>query len=109
MEVYVNNRKLLRSEGRDMILDGFLDLTLKFWCHGTGSDLLEESSLGSCEVLTELSLPLGDLVNGDGVEETIDAGVDDGDLDFGGQRLVLTLLCKDMSKTLKIVRSEETY
>jgi len=43
-------------------------------------------------VLTELSFPLGDLIDGDRVEETVDTSVDDGHLDFGGEGLVLTLL-----------------
>lgn len=78
-----------------MVLDNLLDLGLKLRVNQSLRDLLKKSVLGG-EVLTELRLPLGDLVDGDGVEETVDTGVDDGNLDFSGKRLVLTLLCKQL-------------
>ena len=62
---------------------------------------------------TEFSFPFCDVLNGDGIKlrslvrydsnltnkikrtyETVDTGVDDGNLDFHGHRLVLTLLYK---------------
>lgn len=75
-----------------MVLNNLLDLGLQFRVNQPLGDLLEKDVLGG-EVLTELRLPLGDLVNRDRVEETIDTSVDDGNLDLGGKRLVLTLLC----------------
>jgi hypothetical protein len=50
-----------------MVLNNLFDLSLKFSGDGTSRNLLEESILGG-EVATELSFPLGDLVDGDGVE-----------------------------------------
>jgi len=81
-----------------VLLDDLLDLALELGCDVTGGNLLEESILGGCEVATELSLPLGDLVDGDRVQETVDTGVDDGDLDLHGEGLVLTLL-EELSQT----------
>ena len=98
-----------------MVLDDLLDLALNFWCDLARRDLGEERSLGGSERLTELGLPAGDLVDGDGVQldvvmrrqyhrrnkvdtyETVDTSVDDGDLDLHGHGLVLTLLCKMIS------------
>lgn len=51
-----------------MLLDNLLDLGLELRGNVTSRDLLEESTLGGAEVLTELSFPLGDLVDGDDVE-----------------------------------------
>ena len=76
-----------------MILDDLLDLALKLRGNVAGSDLGEESALGGGKVFTELSLPLGDLVDRDGVEQTVDTSIDNGDLDLHGHRLVLALLC----------------
>ena len=50
-----------------MVLNNLLDLSLELGGDVASRDLVEELGLG-VEVLTELSLPLGDLVNGDGVE-----------------------------------------
>jgi hypothetical protein len=50
-----------------MVLNDLLDLGLKLRVHVTLRNLAEERSLG-LEVLTEVGLPLGDLVNGDVVE-----------------------------------------
>ena len=58
----------LRRERRDVVLDDLLDLRLELGCDRAGGDLLEERSLRRGQVLAELSLPLGDLVDGDGVE-----------------------------------------
>ena len=86
---------LRRSEARDVLLNDLLDLALELGRDVALRDLGEEGALGSGQVLTELGLPLGDLVDGDGVEETVDTSVDDRDLDLGGQWLVLTLLWKE--------------
>ena len=51
-----------------MVLNILLDLGLDFWCDLTGSNLGEERTLGSGQVLTEFALPAGDLVDGDGVQ-----------------------------------------
>lgn len=51
-----------------MLLNDLLDLGLEFRGNVTSRDLLEESALGRGEVLTELSFPLGDLVDRDDVE-----------------------------------------
>ena len=51
-----------------MVLDDLLDLGLKLRVDVTLGNLGEEGLLSGSEVLTELSLPLGDLLNGDGVE-----------------------------------------
>ena len=83
---------LRRGERADVLLDDLLDLALELRGDVALGELGQERAVGGSEVLTELSLPLGDLVDGDGVEETVDTGVDNGDLDFGGKRLVLTLL-----------------
>ena len=59
---------LRRSEARDVLLNDLLDLALELGRDVALRDLGEEGALGSGQVLTELSLPLGDLVDGDGVE-----------------------------------------
>ena len=82
-----------------MLLDDLLDLALELRGDVASGDLLKELALGGGEVSTELGLPLGDLVDGNGVEETIDTGVDDGDLDLHGHGLVLALLCKELLAT----------
>lgn len=50
-----------------MVLNDLLDLSLKLRVDVTLRNLAEERSL-ALEVLTEVSLPLGDLVDGDAVE-----------------------------------------
>ena len=87
-----------------MVLDDLLDLALQLRRDLAGRDLLKERALRRREVLAELALPLGDLVDGDGVElkvgkerslvkkydaythtathQTVDTSVDDGDLDL---------------------------
>ena len=51
-----------------MLLNDLLDLGLELGCDRARGDLLQERALRRRQVLTELSLPLGDLVDGDGVE-----------------------------------------
>ena len=51
-----------------MVLNHLLDLALDLGGDRTLGDFLEEGTLGRSQVSTELSLPLGDLVDGDGVE-----------------------------------------
>lgn len=51
-----------------MVLDNLLDLRLEFGRNRAGGDLRQERALCRGQVLTELSFPLGDLVDGDGVE-----------------------------------------
>ena len=51
-----------------MVLNHLLDLRLNLGGDGTLGDLLEERALSGSEVSTELALPAGDLVDGDGVE-----------------------------------------
>ena len=58
----------LRRERRDVVLDDLLDLALQLRRDLAGRDLLKERALRRREVLAELALPLGDLVDGDGVE-----------------------------------------
>ena len=77
-----------------MLLNNLLDLSLNVARDVTRRDGLEQLGLLARQVLTEVRLPLGDLVDGDRVEQTVDTGVDDRDLDLSGQWLVLTLLCK---------------
>lgn len=74
-----------------MVLDNLLNLGLKFWCHSTSRDLLEEGRLSGREVFTELCLPFRNILNRNIIEKTIDTSIDDGDLNLDGQRLVLTL------------------
>ena len=50
-----------------MVLNNLLDLGLEFRGDGASGDLLEEGVLGG-EMGTELRFPLGDLVDGDGIE-----------------------------------------
>ena len=96
-----------------MLLDDLLDLRLNLGGDVALGDLLEQSTLGSGEVSTELTLPARDLVDGDRVKlgeaelarvrvgagkaeetyKTVDTCVDDGDLDLHGEGLVLALLC----------------
>jgi hypothetical protein len=75
-----------------VVLNDLLDLLLKLGGDVALRDLLEEGLLGRREVRAELSLPLGDLVDGDRVKETVDTSVDDGDLDLHREGLVLALL-----------------
>ena len=51
-----------------MLLDDLLDLGLDLGGDVTDGDLGEEGAVGASEVSTELSLPLGDLVDGDRVK-----------------------------------------
>ena len=51
-----------------MVLNHLPDLRLNLGGNGTLGDLLEESTVSGREVSTELALPAGDLVNGDGVK-----------------------------------------
>ena len=104
-----------------MVLDHLLDLALNLGGDLALRDLLEERALGGSKVRAEFTLPTGDLVDRDGVElgdirelerkddmniagtyETVDAGIDDGNLDLHRQGLVLTLLCESVSD--KIIR-----
>lgn len=50
-----------------MVLNDLLDLGFQFRGDGASRDLLEEGVLGG-EMATELGFPLGDLVDGDGIE-----------------------------------------
>lgn len=75
-----------------MVLDDLLDGLLHVIGDCTLRDFLEECGLRRGKVGTELSLPSDDLVDGDGVEETVDTGVDDGNLDLDGEGVVLALL-----------------
>ena len=77
-----------------MLLDDLLDLALELGCDRADSDFGQESTVSGSQVLTELSLPLSDLVNGNRVKETVNTCVDDGNLDFHGHGLVLALLCR---------------
>ncbi len=52
----------------------------------------ERKSVLGGELLTERSLPLDDAVSGDLIDETVDTGVDDGDLDLSGHGNELGLL-----------------
>lgn len=49
-------------------ITNLLDFSLKFGADDTVRDLLEKGSLGAGQMLTELQLPLGDLVHWDRVE-----------------------------------------
>ena len=51
-----------------MLLNYLLDLFLNIASDVAGRDGLEQLRLLAGEVLTEVGLPLGDLVDGDGVE-----------------------------------------
>ena len=51
-----------------MLLDNLPDLALKLGGDVALRNLGEEAALGGSQVLTELTLPLGDLLNGDGVK-----------------------------------------
>lgn len=58
-----------------MILNHLLDLRLNIRGDGTLGDLGEERALGGSEVGTELGLPAGDLVDGDGVKLCVSESV----------------------------------
>lgn len=88
----------LGGEGLDVVLNDLLDGLLHVVGDGTLGDFREQVAVRGSEVSTELSLPSDDLVDGDRVEETVDTGVDDGNLDLDGERLVLALLCNDKVK-----------
>ncbi len=51
-----------------MILDHLLNLSLHLWCYVTAGDLFEEGTLRGVEMFPEFSFPLGDLVDGDGIQ-----------------------------------------
>lgn len=51
-----------------MVLDDLLNLALELRSDGTLCDLLQECRLSRRQVRAELSLPPGDLVDGDGVK-----------------------------------------
>jgi hypothetical protein len=89
----------------NVVFDDLLDLSLKLRRNSTSRDFLKESRL-AVEVLTEVSLPLGDLVNRDRIEETVDTSVDNGNLDLSGHGLILTLL-EELSQT-GTTREKET-
>jgi hypothetical protein len=57
-------------------------------------------------MLAEVGFPSGDLIDGDGVEETIDTSVDDGDLNLRRKGLILALLCSVMSECVSFHRPE---
>ena len=59
---------LRRGERADVLLDDLLDLALELRGDVALGDFGQKGTLSGREVLTELSLPLGDLVDGDGVE-----------------------------------------
>lgn len=51
-----------------MVLNNLLDLGLHIGGDITSGDFGEEGGLCGVQVLTELGLPLGDLVDGDGIK-----------------------------------------
>lgn len=92
-----------------MIFNDLLDVRLHFGRNVARRNLLEQRALSRCQVLTEFSLPLGDLVYGDRVQlwavsaelstkwkrnthKAVNSGVDDWNLDLHSKRLILTLL-----------------
>lgn len=107
-----------------MLLDNTLDLLLGLGGNSALGDLGKEGLLRAGEMLTELAFPADDLLNGNGIEldtigknngvvlektstyETVDTGVDNGDLDLSGERLVLALF-EELSET-GTTREQET-
>ena len=85
-----------------MLLNNLLNLGLNVARDVTRRDGLEQLGLLARQVLTEVRLPLGDLVDGDRVEQTVDTGVDDGDLDLHGEGLVLALLCRNREQVMNM-------
>jgi hypothetical protein len=92
-----------------MISNDLLNLCLNFRRDVTSRDLFKQRDLSRRQMLTELSLPFGDLVDRDriqlqsmsasgskshkwGTYKTVDTSVDDRDLNLHSKRLVLTLL-----------------
>ena len=75
-----------------MLLDDLLDLLLQLRRDVADRDLREELALRRGEVRAELGLPLRDLVDGDGVEETVDTSEDKGNHLIDGHGRVLLLL-----------------
>jgi len=67
-----------------MVLNNLLDLGFKFRCHSTGRDLLKKGRLSSREVLTELGLPLRNVLYRDIIEKTVDTSINNGDLKLDG-------------------------
>jgi len=67
-----------------MVLNNLLDLGFKFWCHSTSRNLLKKRRLSSREVLTELGLPLRNVLYRDIIEKTIDTSINNGDLKLDG-------------------------
>lgn len=77
----VSERKPMQG-GRKGGQADLLDLGLDVLGHDALGDLLEEGLLLGLEVLLELGVPSDDRVDGDGVEQTVDTGVDQGDHDL---------------------------
>lgn len=92
-----------------MIFNDLLNLRLNFRRDVTSRNLFKQRALCRRQMLTELTLPFSDLVNGDGIQlrrmsvggsaghkqgtyKTVDTSVDDRNLNLHGKRLVLTLL-----------------
>lgn len=95
----------LTQEALDEGLGNVLELGLELLAEST---LLlnggEELRLVGSEVGKEVSLPLENLADGDGVEETVDTGVDEGNHLVDGHGGVLLLL-EELGQTLTTVES----
>jgi hypothetical protein len=51
-----------------MVFNGLLNFRLNFRCDATSRDLFKQLALSRRQVLTELSLPFGDLLDGDRIQ-----------------------------------------
>lgn len=100
-----------------MVLDDLLDALLHLICDLPALNLLEQLLLARRQMRAELRFPARDLVDRDRVKlwlvnhacqfavrddsvrnresthKTVNAGIDDGDLNFGSHGLILALLC----------------
>jgi len=76
-----------------------LTLGLELLGHHSLGDLGEQVLLVGLQVSLELLVPLDDPLDGDLVQETLDTGHDERNLDLGGDGRVLTLL-QELGKTL---------
>jgi hypothetical protein len=88
-----------------VVNDNLSELCVDFRSHFTERNRLEQLLLARLEVLQEGSFPLSDIGDGNTIEETVNTGVDNGNLDFDSQRLVLSLL-EEFSETGTTVEEE---
>lgn len=76
-----------------MVLDNFPYGLLHLVRDSALRDFSKKTSVRRREMSTELAFPADNLINRDGVEQTVDTSIYNWDLKFNWKRLVLALLC----------------